>query len=1334
MSDPSRDLEDKAGPRSARTPSLVVGIGVARGGEDALTALFRVKPRHTGLAFVVVLPDDTALDIDARGLSGLTGLPAFEARDGDLLRADHAYLARPGSSLGIRDGAFEVNSPGPEDGERAIDVFFQSLAEDRQAGAIGIMLAGDSPDGTLGLKAISDAGGLTLVEDVGSAAFDGRPRSEVNLGMADRALPPERMIPEVLAYAEHLQSLLVGDQGGVVEDQIGGHLGEICDLLEERTGHNFKHYRTSTLARRIGRKMQVHRIESAADYLDRLERDPDEVQDLFRELLIGVTCFFRDPDSFDRLQAAVIAPLLKDRGPDDPVRVWVPGCATGEEAYTLAILFREELERCANPIPVQIFATDINASAVARARRGNYPASIADDLTPDRLKRFFEPAGRGFAAAREIRDLCVFSQHNLIRDPPFSRLDLISCRNLLIYLGLHLQKKLFPLFHFALRPGGFLFLGPAEGLASHEELFKAVDPKARISRRLDTAVRSPAGPPVPEGSRTPSRVPEGTAGPATHDLPLLMQRIVLDEFAPRSLVVREDGQILCTSSGVERYLGIAEGIFQNDVVKLARSGLRLAIRSALAEAVASRRTVKNKEAVVRTPEGVERIGLTVQPMPELGEAGGLFLIVFDNLGLQAEPGESVLEGVGEKANALIEHLEQELRKARGDLEQTVQDIEAANEELKSANEELLSMNEELRAANEELETSREQLQVSNEALTRTNTDLENLLASTRIATLFLDREARIQRFTPAVADIYNVIPGDVGRSLSDITHRAASMPPLPSMDALAAGPVEDEVRTSGGRWFIRRVHPYRDADGNASGLVVTFVDVSDLKEAEASVRDREARLALALDAGGMATWEWDLATTRLEWSEHVFALLGLPPGRGPVYADDFYARVHPQDVPAVRAAFLSALESGKEYYQDEFRIVRPDGSERWLAGKGKVFRDELGTPVRMLGVHFDITDRKRFEDRLRQSEAQFRTLADTIPQLAWIADADGEVLWFNWRWYDYTGTTPQHLQDRGWRVVHDPEVLGSVLARWEESLRSGEPFEMVFPIRRADGVYRSFLTRGEPIRDDSGNVVRWVGTNTDIEDQKRAEDDLRLANHHKDEFLAILAHELRNPLSPIRNAVHLLRLSGSTDPTLVGAREMIDRQVTNLVRLVDDLMDVSRINRGKIELRKRPTDLRSVIESAVESARPLIQSKGHGLSVAMPPQPFVLEADPARLSQVVLNLLNNSAKYTDEGGSIAVSMERDNGKAVVRIRDNGVGLAPELLPRIFDLYTQAERTLDRSLGGLGIGLTIVRRLVEMHGGTVEAHSEGLGRGSEFVIRLPLAAEWSRRADAESRAV
>ncbi len=454
MSQATTDESGQSEEAVQQVPALVVGIGASSGGLEALRSFCSALPRETGLAFVVIQHlDDSAPNRLHEILGKLCGIPAEEAADGMTLAADHIYVAPAHSLVRLRAGVFEVVTPtSPDERRGMIDAFFHSLAEDRQAGAIGVILSGSGTDGTLGLKAISDNSGMTIVQEPETARYDSMPRSGATLGVADRVLAPEKMASEIVAYARHVQSLLAGEDGEAVCEQIGGALGTICEILERHTEHDFKHYKTSTLVRRISRRMHVSRIASAADYVARLENDPAEVQALFRELLIGVTCFFRDPAAFEALRQQVIGKLFENRGPQDPIRVWVPGCATGEEAYTLAMLFREEMDRLDRPIEVQIFATDINEKALGTARQGVYPPSVSDELTPERLQRFFVNQGKRFAAAKEIRELCLFSLHDLIRDPPFSRLDLISCRNLLIYLGPHLQKKLIPTFHYALRP------------------------------------------------------------------------------------------------------------------------------------------------------------------------------------------------------------------------------------------------------------------------------------------------------------------------------------------------------------------------------------------------------------------------------------------------------------------------------------------------------------------------------------------------------------------------------------------------------------------------------------------------------------------------------------------------------------------------------------------------------------------------------------------------------------------------------------------------------------------------------------------------------------------
>ena len=1056
------------GPRGSSSSGspLIVGVGASAGGLSAVQEFLRGIPEGTGLTILVVLHSKpSAGHLLSELLAKATPLPVVEAEDGMTLEADHVYTAPSHSLLTMSEDALHVvPAATPAERQTPIDHCLHALAREFGESAVAVILSGDGSDGALGLRAVGEAGGFTMVQDPASARHDSMPQSALMTGVVDCVCPADELAAELVAYAAHRRKTS-GDEDTLRRD-IADALPAICETLLQVSGHNFKHYKTSTLLRRTLRRLQVLRIDSAHGYLQRLRADRAEADELFKDLLIGVTAFFRDPEAFDVLAKEVLPKLVRDRSPDHSVRIWVPGCATGEEAYTIAMLVREALDDVATAPVIQIFATDIDEQALATARLGAYPLGIAEEVPPERLERFFVRKGQHYHITKDVRELVLFSVHNLINDPPFSKLDLISCRNLLIYLGPHLQKKLIPLFHYALRTGGYLFLGPSESLSAHRELFRPIDARHRISQRLPTAVHLPgvlAGRDALPATVRPPNVP--SAGET--DIYLLMQRIVLDEFAPKSVVVDEDGQIVSASGNLEKYLTISAGAFHNNLVRLVREGLAVGLRAALSLATKERRKVVHEGLAVRTANGTQRVMLTVQPMPQMGEQSGLFLVVFHDVGLPVTREEARTKAA-EDAAVLVEQLEHELVTTRADLEKTVQELEVANEELKSSNEELISMNEELQSANEELETSKEEVQAANEALTRAHTDLENLLTSTRIATLFLDDDARVQRLTPAVADIYNVTPVDVGRPIAHFTHLMKHMPPLPGADEVrrAAGPIEDEVEAASGALYLRRVLPYRNQAGQAEGVVVTFTDVTARKQAERALREADRR---------------------------------------------------------------------------------------------------------------------------------------------------------------------------------------------------------------------------------------------------------------KDEFLATLAHELRNPLAPITNAVEILKRLGPQDPNLMSAREMIDRQVNHMVHLVDDLLDVSRITLGKIQLQKRPIDVAEVVQQALDTSGPLIDARRHDLQVILPPETIRVDGDLTRLGQVVGNLLNNAAKYTDAGGTIRLSVERDlvdSRFVLLRVRDTGRGIDPAALPHLFDLFYQVDRNLDRSEGGLGIGLSLVRTLVQMHGGTVQAHSQGRGTGSEFVVRLP----------------
>jgi PAS domain S-box-containing protein len=563
----------------------------------------------------------------------------------------------------------------------------------------------------------------------------------------------------------------------------------------------------------------------------------------------------------------------------------------------------------------------------------------------------------------------------------------------------------------------------------------------------------------------------------------------------------------------------------------------------------------------------------------------------------------------------------------------------------------------------------------------------------------------------------------LGRHVSEILGAPAWEKLRPYMETALAGQsisFEEEIpyERGGARWISGNYVPHVNEIGQVAGFAVLINDITERKRAEEQLRESEERLRLALEAGQMGTWEWNVATSEVVWSPGLEAIHGLAPGEFAGTFAAFQNDIHPDDRAAVVAQIERTLQQGEDH-RVEYRLLLAQGAIRWVEGRGKLFRDAEGRPQRMVGICTDVTARHEAEAAVRESEERFRNLADNIAQFAWMADQSGWIFWYNQRWFDYTGTTLEAMQGWGWQKVHHPDYVAAVTEKFRRHVEQGIVWEDTFPLRRHDGEYRWFLSRAVPIHDEHGRVLRWFGTNTDITAQREAEEALRAADRRKDEFLATLAHELRNPLAPIRTSLEIMKRANVDAGVVEESRLTMDRQLSHLQRLVDDLLDISRITRDKLDLRKARVELASVIHQAVETCRPLAEGARHELVIDLPSDPIYLHADAVRLAQVFSNLLNNACKYTEPGGKISLTVRRDADEVVVAVADTGIGIPPAMLPRVFEMFTQIDHGAERSQGGLGIGLTLVRRLVEMHGGKIEAHSSGAGQGSEFVVRLPM---------------
>jgi len=955
----------------AGTIRLVVGLGASAGGLDAYKAFFAHMPPQSGMAFVLVQHlDPQHKSLLAELLSRHTEMRVTTAENGAAVAADHVYVIPPDSTLTIHDGILRLATPAPpRESRRPIDAFFSSLAEDQGEKAVSIILAGSGSDGTLGLRAVKEHGGLTLAQ----AGFDetallGMPSSAAATGLVDYVMPVEEMPERLIAYARHLGKV-VGQKGtdGTRRDA-QEHLIKICALLRARLGHDFSDYKDKTLIRRIQRRMQVLQIDSVPKYIERLRKDPPELELLFRDLLIGVTQFFRDPDAFAALQETVLPRLLTSKGPDTPIRVWVPGCATGEEAYSIAILLKESMAQQEIVIPVQIFGTDLDEHSVTIARHGQYRKAPAE-VSPERLERWFIEDGEGYSLRKEIREMCVFSAHNLVKDPPFSKLDLISCRNLMIYLNAGLQDRLAQTFHYALRPGGYLFLGTSESVSRHSRLFTVLDKKHRLFQRRDdvpaalpsfamsgaVTASGEAAPPPPETGRTAiDRIDQHA-------------RRALERFSPAHLVVNKDNEVLHFSAQIGRYIEPSAGAASLNLSKILKRELQAAARTALQQARNTRQAVV-QSGLIAAIEGANRVvDVVAIPLPEAGDE--LSVIAFQDHG---PIGSDAAASAAEDGTISARTLEKELRATRAQLQTTIDELGTANEELKSSNEEYQSVNEELQSTNEELETSKEELtsineelqtinaelSSKNEALSRANSDLKNLLDSTQIATLFLDHDLRIKTFTPAMSEIVPVRDSDRGRPITEIVTRILYDDLRRDVRKVLRdlAPIEREVTAQeSGATYLMHIRPYRTIDDVIDGVVLTFVDITERKRHE----EQSARLAAIVGSSLDAIIGSALDGTITTWNFGAERLFGHP-------ASEAIGRSLSLVLPAERAdeitALLDQVRRGErvEYY--EIARQAADGTPIHLLLSFSPVKGEAGKVIGISIIAHDITERRRADE------------------------------------------------------------------------------------------------------------------------------------------------------------------------------------------------------------------------------------------------------------------------------------------------------------------------------------------------------------------------------------
>jgi two-component system CheB/CheR fusion protein len=1210
----------------------VIGIGASAGGLDALLQLFENLPSNNGMAFVVVLhlsPKHQSMADQI--LQRVTSMPVLQVVQPVLIEPEHVYVIAPNMQLSMVDGFLSVAElERPRGAHIAIDIFFRTLAEVHSERAVAVVLSGTGSDGAVGLTRVKEQGGVTIVQEPGDAEHDGMPQAAIRTGIVDFVLPvaeiPQKLI-DLWQNARQIELPPTGDGEAPIAHLADGAdtaaaekaLQQVVVNLLAHSGHDFRHYKRATVLRRIERRMQVRAVATLPEYCALLESDDTEHKLLLSDMLISVTNFFRDRESFEAVEREIIQDLFKDKTAGDEVRVWVTACASGEEAYSFAILLADQAAQMSKPPSFQVFASDIDENAVNIARIGSYPASIITDVPPVRLRQHFSNDGGRYRIRKNVRDRILFTEHNLLRDPPFSRLDMISCRNLLIYLNRDIQAKVLEMFHFALNPGGYLFLGNSESAESVSEFFTPVDKKNRIYRARLTARGASSHGYMAVGPKRPADMPVRKPMQAQFSYADVHQR-ALAQLAPPSLVLDRESNIVHSSTEATRFLRIAGGEPSRNVLALIIPELRLELRSAIFQAQQSGTVVACRPLAVPHAGGEITVEMSVMPFHDEDSAADFMLIMFRQMVYTGN--EDLPRLAIDTDQVVLSQLEAELQLKKDLLQETIEQAEVSTEELRASNEELQAINEELRSATEELETSKEELQSLNEELItvnyelkvkveetgKANDDLNNLIAATDIATVFVDSGLRIKRFTPRATDIFSIIGSDVGRSLLDLTHRLdyadLAQDVGLSFDSLQV--VEREVRSNDGRCFIARLLPYRTTEDRIEGAVLTFFDISARRIAEERLQARETRMRLVAES----TRDYAIITTDAEgrvvsWNKGAELVFGYTEEE--ISGHDLDRLYSPEDrVHQVR--------------QEEMRRSREEGraeDERWHVRKDgrRVFCNGVTTPLGPAAT------------------------------------------------YGYA------------KIARD------------ETARELSKCEL-----------DQALTAEQKNRSEAENEVAL-----------------------KDEFLAIMSHELRHPLNLIHvNTELMARLPEVLrSHSASHAIRQVRTAVISQAKIIEDLLDMSRVRTGKLALSAAPVDINELVMTLADAIRADHAASGVVISVVSLDHPVMVFADSVRIEQVFMNLMSNAVKFSPPKGVIEVVLSHDDNEACISVSDTGQGISADFLPKVFDMFGQAGSATTRSKGGLGIGLALVREIVNLHGGRVIAQSDGAGMGARFSVWLPL---------------
>jgi two-component system CheB/CheR fusion protein len=1187
-------------PGKIKHDSFIVGLGASAGGVQALQQFFRHVPADPGVAYVVILhlsPDHDSKLTEI--LQQVSPIPVQRVTEKTKVEANRVYVVSPNQHLTMSDGFVVPTANVQEEDRRApVDIFFRTLADNYGQKAVCAILSGTGANGSMGLKRIKEKGGASFVQNPREAEYNEMPRNAIATDMVDEVLNVAEMPARILDYIRHLDTIHIPvDAEKRAEDQQQA-LREVFTHLRLRTGHDFSNYKRPTLLRRIERRINIRKLPDLQRYAQFIAENPEEVSALLKDLLISVTNFYRDKKAFDLIENDIIPNILRRKKPEEQMRIWIPGCATGEEAYSIAMICAEKTMSVIDAPKIQIFATDIDEAAIAFAREGLYSINDAADVSSERLRRFFNKEGELYRIRREIREMILFANHNFIKDPPFSHLDLISCRNVLIYLNQTAQERVLETFHFALRPGGFLFLGLSESAESATDLYAPFNREFHVFQARPVSVKTYPVPDSVPNFQFSQQISRPVTPPSTQQVRERMtigdlhQRL-LEEYAPPSVVVNEDYEIIHLSERAGKYFHIFGGEPSQNLLKIVRPELRLELRSALYQAVQRQSAVDAKGLKINVGDHTEIVDIHVRPVFRQEDvAHGFILVVFEQTSEEEQQTHVVLSS----DEPIARQLEEELMRVKAQLRASIEQHEFQAEELKASNEELQAMNEELRSAAEELETSKEELQSINEELRTVNQELkvkveetttagnnlQNLINSVDIGTIFLDRTFRVALFTPPARILFNLIPNDIGRPLSDITHKLEYQHVIHDAELVLERlhTIEREVKANDGQIFMMRILPYHTEEDRINGVVLTFFNISQRKRSEQSLRDSEERFRAIVSQTTAGIVQTDLTGKLLLVNKKFCTILGY--AEADLLSKSILDLLFVDDRQATSDLFQRLRKKGLPFDLEQ-RMVRKDGAICWVAVSVSALLDSNDKPESAVAVYHDITERKILEQQ-------------------------------------------------------------------------------------------------------------------------------------KDEFIGIAGHELKTPVTSIKAYTEVLqerfdKLKDTKNSSLVFK---LNGQLDRLTLLIRDLLDTTKIAEGKLELRLEKFDLGKFITERLEELQRL--SEQHKIKfTATPLRPIM--ADKERIGQVLANLVSNALKYSPKGESIRISATMVDKGIRVTVADKGIGIEEKYKEKIFDRFFRVGN-LKGTSSGMGLGLYISAGIIHRHHGTIGVNSKP-GKGSRFYFTLPL---------------